>query len=123
MGILATIEKRSGMHPRDPVLAGWLAARQRWLGRPEEGDPARVLGNLVFYLFVPALLFRTTARLDLAHMPWATLVEWHGGLRWLWAPLEAEGHLQSVVEQQGGSATLFVAARAYSTCARGQFSL
>lgn len=56
------------------VGLGWLAARQRWLGRPEEGDPARVLGNLVFYLFVPALLFRTTARLDLAHMPWATLV-------------------------------------------------
>ena len=56
------------------VGLGWLAARQRWLGKPEEGDPARVLGNLVFYLFVPALLFRTTARLDLAHMPWATLV-------------------------------------------------
>ncbi|KPF43225.1 transporter [beta proteobacterium AAP51] len=53
---------------------GWLAARQRWLGKPEEGDPARLLGNLVFYLFVPALLFRTTARLELEQMPGATLV-------------------------------------------------
>jgi predicted permease len=56
------------------VGLGWLAARQRWLGRPEEGDPARVLGNLVFYLFVPALLFRTTARLEIEQMPAATLV-------------------------------------------------
>jgi malonate transporter and related proteins len=56
------------------VGLGYIAARQRWLGKPEDGDPARVLGNLAFYLFVPALLFRTTARLDLAHMPWATLV-------------------------------------------------
>ena len=55
------------------VALGYVAARQRWLGRPEDGDPARVLGNLAFYLFVPALLFRTTARLDLAHMPWRTL--------------------------------------------------
>ena len=55
------------------VGLGYVAARQRWLGKPEDGDPARVLGNLAFYLFVPALLFRTTARLDLAHMPWATL--------------------------------------------------
>lgn len=55
------------------VALGWVAARRHWLGRPEDGDPARVLGNLAFYLFVPALLIRTTVRLDLAHMPWRTL--------------------------------------------------
>ncbi len=55
------------------VAIGWVATRRRWLGRPEDGDPARVLGNLAFYLFVPALLIRTTVRLDLAHMPWRTL--------------------------------------------------
>jgi predicted permease len=55
------------------VGLGWLAGRLGWLARPEDGDPARVLGNLAFYLFVPALLFRTTVRLDLAHMPWRTL--------------------------------------------------
>lgn len=55
------------------VALGYVAARQHWLGKPGEGDPARVLGNLAFHLFVPALLFRTTARLDLAHMPWRTL--------------------------------------------------
>ena len=55
------------------VALGWIAARQRWLARPGEGDPARLLGNAAFYLFVPALLVRTTARLDLAHMPWRTV--------------------------------------------------
>jgi len=55
------------------VALGYVAARRQWLGKPGEGDPARILGNLAFYLFVPALLFRTTARLDLAHMPWRTL--------------------------------------------------
>lgn len=72
------------------VALGWLAGRQGWLGRlqarpegteappgqPAEAcaDPARVLGNVAFYLFVPALLFRTTARLDLAQLPWGTLL-------------------------------------------------
>ncbi len=55
------------------VALGWIAARQRWLGQPSEGDAARLLGNAAFYLFVPALLLRTTARLDLAHMPWRTV--------------------------------------------------
>jgi hypothetical protein len=56
------------------VAVGWLAGRLRWLGEASGGsDPARLLGNAAFYIFVPALLFRTTARLDLAHMPWATV--------------------------------------------------
>ncbi len=57
------------------VALGWLAGRLRWLGEPAGGmDPARLLGNAAFYIFVPALLFRTTARLDLAALPWATVV-------------------------------------------------
>lgn len=57
------------------VALGWVAGRLRWLGEPAGGtDPARLLGNVAFYIFVPALLFRTTARLDIAAMPWATVV-------------------------------------------------
>ena len=56
------------------VLIGWIAGRMRWLGEPAGGsDPARLLGNAAFFIFVPALLFRTTARLDLQHMPWVTV--------------------------------------------------
>jgi len=52
------------------VALGWIAGRARWLGR---GDVARVLANAAFFLFIPALLFRTTARIDLSAMPWVTL--------------------------------------------------
>jgi malonate transporter and related proteins len=46
----------------------------RWLviGAPGS-DAARVLSNVAFYVFIPALLFRTTARLDFATMPWRTI--------------------------------------------------
>lgn len=53
------------------VALGWVAGRLRWLGAQ---DPARTLANAAFYIFVPALLFRTTARIDLARMPWHTVL-------------------------------------------------
>ncbi len=53
---------------------GWLAGRMRWLGRGTvSSDPARVLSNAAFYIFVPALLFRTTVRLDFATLPWRSV--------------------------------------------------
>lgn len=56
------------------VALGWVAGRMRWLDAGnEQADPARLLGNAAFYIFVPALLFRTTVRLDFATMPWHTV--------------------------------------------------
>jgi len=58
------------------VAIGWAVGRMRWLGGGAAGsdsDPARVLANAAFYIFVPALLFRTTARLDTSTLPWAFL--------------------------------------------------
>lgn len=55
------------------VALGWLAGRLRWLG-DAQADPARVLAAAAFYIFVPALLFRTTARVDLGALPWRMLV-------------------------------------------------
>lgn len=58
------------------VAIGFVVGRMRWLGGGPAGsdsDPARVLANAAFYIFVPALLFRTTARLDTAALPWAFL--------------------------------------------------
>jgi malonate transporter len=52
------------------VALGWIAGRARWLGA---GDTSRTLSAAAFHLFVPALLFRTTARLDLRAMPWSTV--------------------------------------------------
>ena len=61
------------------VAIGWLAGRAKWLERRAGGDgdgggdPARLLGNAAYYLFVPALLIRTTARIDFRTLPWPTL--------------------------------------------------
>ena len=53
------------------VALGWAAGRMRWLGSGNDSsDPARVLSNAAFYIFVPALLFRTTVRLDFETLPW-----------------------------------------------------
>jgi malonate transporter len=51
------------------VALGWLAGRARLFG----GDAARALSNAAFYLFAPPLLFRTTARIDFATLPWSTV--------------------------------------------------
>ena len=63
------------------VAGSWCVGRARWLGpAPPKvqgapiADPARVLGNAAFYIFIPALLCRTTARLDMATLPWHTLL-------------------------------------------------
>ena len=65
------------------VMIGWVVGKLRWLSPAQNdadgnaakpGDPARVLANAAYYIFVPALLFRTTARIDFKTMPWGTLV-------------------------------------------------
>jgi len=53
------------------VAIGWIVGKLKWLGN---NDPARTLANAAYYIFVPALLFRTTARIDFKTMPWGTLV-------------------------------------------------
>ena len=63
------------------VALGWLVGQRGWLAPRAHSDnaaalkpdPSRVLSNAAFFIFIPALLFRTTARLDMAGLPWATL--------------------------------------------------
>lgn len=62
------------------VAAGWLAGRAGWVGAGAPGgseapqrSAAQVLGQVAFTLFMPALLFRTTARIDFAGLPWRVL--------------------------------------------------
>jgi predicted permease len=53
------------------VALGWLAGRLNWLASAgvDRVAAARVLSDVAFMVFVPALLFRTTVRLDLASLP------------------------------------------------------
>jgi malonate transporter and related proteins len=55
------------------VALGWVAGRLHWLG-DKDADPARVLSAAAFTIFVPALLFRTSARLDLGALPGGLLL-------------------------------------------------
>ncbi|MDZ7938891.1 MAG: glycolate oxidase subunit GlcE [Rhodoferax sp.] len=54
-------------------------------------------------------------------LPWPQLVEWHGGLRWLWAPREVGAQLQEAAHQAQGNATVFVASHADPVRAGCQF--
>jgi glycolate oxidase FAD binding subunit len=62
---------------------------------------------------------QTTPALDL---PWPQLIEWHGGQRWLWAPLNAQVRLRELTESVGGFSTIFIATESYKISASGRFS-
>jgi malonate transporter and related proteins len=57
------------------VALGWLIGKLKWLGHGNaaDSDPARTLSNAALFIFIPALLFRTTARIQFATLPWETL--------------------------------------------------
>jgi len=57
------------------VGAGWYAGRTPLMAGPE---PVKAISTLAFYLLIPALLFRSMATVDLAHLPWATLLAFFG---------------------------------------------
>ncbi len=54
-------------------------------------------------------------------LPWAQLVEWHGGQRWLWAPESAHAQLRQLAADASGSATIFVASNSLNSGATGKF--
>src|SRR5262249_21879412 len=61
------------------VGIGWFAGRMRWLRDERQGaDPARTLSNAAFYIFIPALLFRATSRIDFTTLPWGLLAAFFG---------------------------------------------
>jgi glycolate oxidase FAD binding subunit len=93
------------------AMADWELCRNQQLpffARP--ADPNLALWRLSVAQTAPVL-----------DLPSSPLIEWHGGLRWLWAPLEAGPTLQAQAVAHGGNATVFVAPCADSTRARGQF--
>jgi len=55
------------------------------------------------------------------NLPWPQLLEWHGGQRWLHAPLSAQDRLRQVAAEAAGAATLFVAGSAGGERATGRF--
>jgi glycolate oxidase FAD binding subunit len=79
------------------AAADWAACREQTL--PFFTQPPSP-GACLWRLSLP----QTAPALDL---PFAQLIEWHGALRWLWAPASAAAQLRQVAEKAGGHATLF----------------
>ena len=75
-------------------------------------NPEHVLWRLSLPQTAPAL-----------DLPWAQLVEWQGGLRWVWAPLQAGAALHAAARRNGGNASIFIAPHAENTGAEGQFGM
>ena len=78
------------------AVADWSACRDQRL--PFFTPPAADMA--LWRLSLP----QTAAVLDLSFAPF---IEWHGALRWLWAPLSAAPALRAAAAQAGGHATLF----------------
>ena len=57
------------------------------------------------------------------NLPWPQLVEWHGGLRWLWAPPDAAARVREAAPQAGGNATIFISNYEDGTLARAKFDV
>ena len=78
------------------ALADWSACRDQRLPFFMPPAPEMALWRLSLPQTAPVL-----------DLPYAQLIEWHGALRWLWAPLSAEPELRALAAQAGGHATLF----------------
>lgn len=86
----------------DNAQAGpdWSACRDQTLAFFDAADhPDEALWRLSLPQTAPPL-----------SLPWAQLVEWHGGLRWVWARESALHKLRDLTQTVGGFTTLFRAA-------------
>lgn len=79
------------------AAADWAACREQTLPFFTQPPlPSACLWRLSLPQTAPAL-----------DLPFEQLIEWHGALRWLWAPASAAAQLREVAEKAGGHATLF----------------
>lgn len=98
------------------VAADWAACREQTL--PWFTARAAQPGHALWRLSVPA-----TA--PVLSLPGGVqpLLEWHGALRWVQAPESAGQSLRDAARVVGGSASVFVAASAGGSSARGTFDV
>ena len=108
--LVADVQAAGGNATRmDNIQAGpdWAACREQTL--PFFTPPAPEL--CLWRLSVP----QTVPVLDL---PYPVFIEWHGALRWLWAPASAAPRLRAAATAAGGHATLFRTSQAHGEADR-----
>jgi glycolate oxidase FAD binding subunit len=86
------------------AAADWQAGREQSLAFFNAPSPELCLWRLSLPQTAPVL-----------NLPYAPYIEWHGALRWLWAPASAHEDLRSAAQAAGGHATLFRQATNMST--------
>ena len=108
--LVADVQAAGGSATRmDNTEAGpdWAACREQSL--PFFSPPAPEL--CLWRLSVP----QTAPVLDL---PYPVFIEWHGALRWLWAPASAAPRVRAAAVAAGGHATLFRISQAHGEADR-----
>lgn len=111
--LLADLQAAGGDAARlDNAQAGpdWDACRDQTLPFFTPNAPDLGLWRLSLPSTAPALA-----------LPYAPLIEWHGGLRWLWAPLSSQAQLRQAATDVGGNAMLFRAPDQDKTGAAARF--
>ena len=96
------------------VAPDWAACRDQTL--PWFADRARQPDYALWRLSLPATA--PVLQLPGGAQP---LLEWHGALRWVQAPLAAGDALRAAARAVGGNASIFIAASAYPESATGHF--
>ncbi len=89
---------------KQPAASLWQACREQTLSFFNASSPELCLWRLNLPQTAPVL-----------DLPYAMLIEWHGGVRWLWAPASAATQLRQAAHQAGGHATLFRRAQTGAT--------
>jgi glycolate oxidase FAD binding subunit len=111
--MMADVQALGGQAQRmDPHVAAadWAASREQTLAFFQVPAADQCLWRMS--------LPQTAAMLSL---PFATYIEWHGALRWLWAPAEAAAQLRQAAAAAGGHATLFRSAAVMPAAAPAVF--
>jgi glycolate oxidase FAD binding subunit len=93
------------------AMPDWQACRDQTMPFFSAPSPEMGLWRLSVPQTAPAL-----------KLPYAQFIEWHGGLRWCWAPLEAQDLLRKAASDVGGYATLFIAPSAIALDSSARFS-
>lgn len=106
--------------PADTAQAEWQACRDHMLawfvqGRQVDASAGLALWRLSLPPTAPVLL--------LPQGVGSPLVEWHGALRWVYAPVTAGAALRDVVRQVGGSVSMLVANPAMPSVGGGGFGV
>ncbi len=115
--------QRSMLADQEGVVLDPIGAREQW--EACRNQTSNFFKNPPGAASTPLSLWRISVAqtAPVLQLPWPTLVEWHGGLRWLWAPADAATALHAVAHTAGGNAIEFIADSASAIWPAARFGI